>query len=124
MLPSAAAAKGPRCLQMKHLNMGCTADKASCLAALAHLRQPIFEALLADMRGDPVSLLIVGNQAVLDLGDLHKPAGHCLHQHAVRVWTLVRQTMQAVHGNTFLLRNLQNTFTWPCMQICTQFDCC
>ena len=85
---------------MQHGVMGRTADEASCLAVHAHLRQPVLEALLSDMRGDPVRLLIVGNQAVLDLSHLYKPAGHCLHQHATMVWLLVRQIMHAMLGNS------------------------
>ena len=113
-----------RILQMQHGAMGCTADGMPCLAALAHLRQPVLEALLANMRRDPVRLLIVGNQAVLDLSDLHKPAGHCLHWHASSIWLLVRRVTQAVLGNSFLLRHLQGTLTWPCMQMCTAVHCC
>lgn len=60
-----------------------------CWAACAHLCEPIFEALLANIGWYPVSLLIVGNQAVFDLCNLHKPAGHCLHQHATSVWMIV-----------------------------------
>ncbi|KAA6429736.1 MAG: hypothetical protein FRX49_00169 [Trebouxia sp. A1-2] len=43
--------------------------------------QPVVEALLLDIGWNPVGLGIVGHQLILDLGHLHKPAGHSL-QHS------------------------------------------
>lgn len=38
--------------------------------------QPVVESLLLDEGGDPVGLLVVGEKSVLDLGDVHEPAGN------------------------------------------------
>lgn len=41
--------------------------------------QPVVEALLLDIGGNPVGLSIVGQQLLLDFGHLYKPAGNSLH---------------------------------------------
>jgi len=62
---------------------GGTPEAAPADRPVMRIRQPVVEALLLDIGRDPVGLGIVGHQLILDLGHLHKPAGHCLQQQGV-----------------------------------------
>ncbi len=60
---------------------GGTPEAAAADGPVMRICQPVVEALLFDIGGNPVGLGVVSHQLILDLGHLHKPTGHCL-QHS------------------------------------------